>query len=110
MACKIRLGIALLIALLLPLQGYGAMPTCGERVPANIRAAASAVQHHCTRAATATQQHKCSQGCCSAAMTLTAARFIAPRPGAAKITSCTTALAPEGSLERLDRPPRFVLA
>jgi hypothetical protein len=100
----------MLIALLLPLQGYGAMPTCSERVPTTIRATASAVQHHCIRAKTATHQHNCSHGCCSAAMALTAARFIAPRSSAAEITCSAIALAPEGALERLDRPPRFVLA
>jgi hypothetical protein len=110
MVCKIRAGFAMLIVLLLPLQGYAAMPTCSERVPANVRAAASAVQHHCTPAKTAAHQHNCSHGCCGAAMALTAARFIAPRSSAAEITCSAIAYAPEGALERLDRPPRFVPA
>jgi hypothetical protein len=33
MASKIRLLFAMLIAMLLPLQGYGALSTCSERVP-----------------------------------------------------------------------------
>ena len=99
----------MLIALLLPLQGYGAMPKCSERVPTGIRADASAVQHHCARAKTATHQHNCTHDCCSVAMALTAARFIAPRSSASDITCSAIALAPEGALERLDRPPRFVL-
>ncbi len=110
MVCKIRVGFAVLIALLLPLQGYGAMPTCSERVAPVISAAASAMQHQCTHAKTATHQHNCTHACCGVAMALTAARFVAPRPGAAKITCSAIALAPEGALERLDRPPRFVLA
>lgn len=109
MVRKIRVGFAMLIALLLPLQGYGAMPKCSERVPTGIRADASAVQHHCARAKTATHQHNCTHDCCSVAMALTAARFIAPRSSASDITCSAIALAPEGALERLDRPPRFVL-
>jgi hypothetical protein len=100
----------MLIALLLPLQGYGAMPTCSEQVPTHTIADASAVQHDCSHAKAATHQHNCSHGCCSVAMALTAARFVAPRPSAAQITCSPMALAPEGALERLDRPPRFVLA
>jgi hypothetical protein len=100
----------MLIALLLPLQGYGAMPICSERVPTGISADASAVQHHCTRAKTATHQHNCTHGCCSVAMALTAAGFAAPRSSAAEITCSAIALAPAGALERLDRPPRLGLA
>ena len=100
------MGFAMLLALI-PLQGYGAMPACSERVPEAISAA---VRHHCTGATTATHQHNCTHGCCSAAMALTAAHFIPPHSGAAIMTSAAIVLAPEGALERLDRPPRFVPA
>jgi hypothetical protein len=99
----------MLIALLLPLQGYAAMSTCSERVPSDIRAGASAVQRHCTGAKAATHSHHCTHDCCSVAMALTAARFVAPRSSAAKMTCSAITLAPKGALERLDRPPRFVL-
>lgn len=104
------MGFAMLLALLLPLQGYGALPTCGEPVPMAISAATPAVRHHCDRATTATHQHICTHGCCSAAMALTAALIIPPRSGAALMSSAAIALAPEGALERLDRPPRFIPA
>jgi hypothetical protein len=110
MVRKIRVGFAVLIALLLPLQGHGAAPTCNDRAPIGISAPAVAVQHPCTHAKTATHQHNCTHGCCSVAMALTAARFIAPRCSGSEITRSALALAPEGALERLDRPPRFVLA
>jgi hypothetical protein len=111
MVRRLRAGFAmLLMALLLPLQGYGAMSTCSEPAPAGVSAVAPVAQDHCTRAKTAAHQHNCSHGCCSAAMALTAARFIAPRSSGAEITCSTIAHAPEGVLERLDRPPRFALA
>ena len=100
----------LLMALLLPLQGYGAMPACSEPAPTGMRATAPTAQDHCARSKTVAHQHNCTHGCCSAAMGLTALRFIAPRSGAAEITCSTLAHAPEGVLERLDRPPRLVLA
>jgi hypothetical protein len=109
MVRKTRVGFAMLIALLLPLQGYGALRPCSEPVPTGISAAAVAVQHPCTHAKTATHQHNCTHDCCSVAMALTAARFIAPRRSVSDITCSALALAPEGALERLDRPPRFVL-
>jgi hypothetical protein len=111
MVRRLRAGFAmLLMTLLLPLQGYGAMPSCSEPAPAGMGATAPAAQDHCTRAKTATHQHNCTHGCCSAAMALTTMRFIAPRCSAAEITCSTIAHAPEGVLERLDRPPRFILA
>lgn len=79
MACKGRMGFAMLIALLLPLQGFGGMAPCNERVSTSISAAAPAVQRSCAHANTAIHQHNCSHACCGVAMGLTAATFIAPR-------------------------------
>ncbi len=103
----LRAGFSMLfMVLLLPLQGHGAMPACNEAASADTRAAAPAAQDHCA----ASHQHHCNHGCCSAAMALTTARFGAPRSPAAEIPCSAVAHAPEGALERLDRPPRFVPA
>ena len=100
----------MLIALLLPLQGFGGMAPCNERVSTSISAAAPAVQHSCAHANMAIHQHNCSHACCGAAMVLTAATFIAPRHRPAEITSAGVEPAPDGAVERLDRPPRFIPA
>jgi len=101
---SLRAGFALLIALMLPLQGYASMPVCRESTLAS-----SAPQTHCS-GAPAVHHHNCDNCCCSAAMVLAPADFIAPRLPAPDISDAALWPAPMVALDRLDRPPRFIPA
>jgi hypothetical protein len=96
----LRAGFALLFALLLPLQGYAAMSSCGSR-----DAASSAGPHHCASAPAALHHHHCSD-CCGAAIAPPGDIFLAPHPRSPDITVAEPASPPVGFLDRLDRPPR----
>lgn len=105
----------MLLAMLLPLQGYAAMSACQDQVRADIGAAATATatatQHDCTHATAPTHQHNCGQCCCGVGIALTPSLFITPPYFAAAETPPTAIAAPpQGALDRLDRPPRFILA
>src|ERR1700686_4401097 len=94
-----RAGFALLFALLLPLQGYAAMPDC----PRPERAAAAATAPlHCAGGA-AIHRHGCGN-CCGAAIALTPVHFIAPLLPAPQISVAAPGFPPQGLLDRLDRP------
>ena len=112
MVGKMRIKFVMLMALLLPLHGYAAMPACQEQVRADVGAATaaapSATQHDCTPTAPA-HQHNCGQCCCGVGIALTPSLFIAPYFAAAEITPTGIVAPPQGALERLDRPPRFIL-
>jgi hypothetical protein len=96
----LRAGFALLFALLLPLQGYAAMSSCGSR-----DAASSAGPHHCDREAAALHHHHCGD-CCGVAIAPAADLWHAPHPRSPDITVAEPASPPMGFLDRLDRPPR----
>jgi hypothetical protein len=100
-----RLEFALLFSLLLPLQGYTAMPTCGDST-----VAASATQSHCASAPAAIRHHGCGTCCCGAAVALTPALWVAPRLSAPGISATSLWPPPRLTLDRLDRPPRFIPA
>jgi hypothetical protein len=100
----LRAGFALLFALMLPLQGYAAMPVCREAAVASV-----APQTHCA-GAPAVHHHNCDNCCCGAAIALASADFIAPRPSAPDISEAALLPAPAVALDRLDRPPRFIPA
>ena len=100
----LRTGFALLFALMLPLQGYAAMPVCREGAVAS-----AATQSHCA-GAPAVHHHNCDNCCCGAAMMLASAEFIAPPPAAPGIAEAALWPAPAVALDRLDRPPRFIPA
>jgi hypothetical protein len=102
---SLRAGFALLFALMLPLQGYAAMPVCREGSVASV--ASSAPQTHCT-GAPAVHHHQCDNCCCGAAMALTHGEFIAPRLTAPGISDAALWPGPTVALDRLDRPPRFI--
>ena len=122
---KLRMGFAMLVALLLPLQGYAAMPVCTTGAAAAPMQAAAAPMHaaetpmhagaataagHDCAGANTVHRHGCNQCCCGAAIVLAPVDFIAPHFGVPEIASAPIAPSPEGALDRLDRPPRFVLA
>ena len=102
------------LSLLLPLQSYAAVP-CGQPERTNLSAeiaapAALAAHHHCAKESTLLHHHSCGDCCCSAAIALTRLPGIAPLPSAFEIHDAVSGRPPIGTLERLDRPPRFVPA
>jgi len=100
-----RFEFALLFTLMLPLQGYAAMPSCDETT-----AAAPAPQTHCASAPAAIHHHGCGNCCCGAAVALTAAAWVAPLQRAPEISHTSLWPPPRVTLDRLDRPPRFIPA
>jgi hypothetical protein len=110
----LRLGFALLLTLMLPLQGYAAMPACGQPVQSNIGvetdAAAPTAQQHCVREASTAHHHSCGNSCCGAVVATTAVQWAAPLPTSSEISFIELRFPPELALDRLDRPPRFILA
>lgn len=106
----VRAGFALLLALMLPLQGYAAMPVCGQHGHSNAAAGASPAQHHCTLGPQAIHLHGCGDCCCGTAAALTYVQWIAPRLIAPEISGAVPGSAPSVTLDRLDRPPRLIPA
>jgi hypothetical protein len=107
----LRAGFALLFALLLPLQGYAALPAC----PRHERTAATATAPlHCADGASAVHRHgRATFGCgncCGAAIALTPVDFVAPLLTAPEISVAAPGFPPKGLLDRLDRPPRHIPA
>jgi hypothetical protein len=117
----LRVGFALLLTLMLPLQGYAAMPSCGQLDHANsstdnslaapLPALQHSMQHHCARGSAATHHHDhgCGNCCCGAAIALMAAHWIAPLLTTPGISVAVPGSPPTVTLDRLDRPPRFIL-
>jgi hypothetical protein len=101
----LRAGFALLAALMLPLQGYTAMPDCGHSIEASPTALA-----HCSGGPTATHRHGCGTCCCAAGMALTAVDWIAPHLIAPEVSLALLWSPPAVILDRLERPPRFIPA
>jgi hypothetical protein len=115
----LQVGFALLLTLMLPLQGYAAMPSCGQHDHTNSSAEKSlaapmpalqhSMQHHCARGSTATHHHGCGNCCGGAAIALMSAHWIAPLLTAPGISAVVLGSPPTVTLDRLDRPPRFIL-
>jgi len=105
----LKVVFALLLALTLPLQGYAASASCG---PASAHAAAlhAAPNSHCGNGPGVHHHHDCGNGCCLAAIALSPARWIVPRSAAPGIAGWVIWPPPAVSLDRLDRPPRTLLA
>jgi len=105
----LKVGFALWLALILPLQGYAASANCG---PAAAHAAAlhAPQSSHCGNSPGVHTHHDCGNGCCLAAIALTPARWTVPRWAALKIADRLIWPPPAVSLDRLDRPPRTLLA
>jgi hypothetical protein len=101
--------LGLLLALIMPLQGFASAWSCGsfDAAPAAAAAAATAPQH-CAQDGSAPQHHHCGTCCCAAAIAVTPVLWVPPRlanPGALLALRCSP---PAVILDRLDRPPRFV--
>jgi hypothetical protein len=96
--------IALLFALLLPLQGLVALPACAAHA-----AAGSTAHGHCAPELAPTHHHACGSCCCAAASALPPAQWIPPYRTAAVISAAVVHSPPAVALDRLDRPPRFIL-
>lgn len=93
-----RMGFALL-CLMLSLQGYAAMPDCGQHASAS-----QTTQQHC--APESSHHHSCGNCCCAAAVAVMPVRWIAPLLSPAEFSDAPIWPAPEFALDRLDRPPR----
>jgi len=128
-----RIGFALLLALMLPLQGYAAMPGCGrldgqdssaQGVAASLSAQmpmapmpmdhahmthAHMAQTHCARVPAAAHHH-CGSCCCVAAIALAPAHWMVPFLTAPEISIAVLGSPPAGTLDHLDRPPRPIPA
>jgi hypothetical protein len=105
-----HLYFGLLLALLLPLQAFAALPNCAGADPhQGWHTAQSPSADHCDHAHPGAAHHDCGT-CCSVAaaghpLELWAAPPLTPpQPPAARIAS-----PPSVAIDRLDRPPRFVL-
>jgi hypothetical protein len=114
----LRFGFAMLLALLLPLQGYAAMPACAQHDQANSGVAdmiaSATAHHHCVQGSTAGNGHSgnshCNNGCCGVAIAATSSQWIAPLPSAPGISHVILWFPPTVTLDRLDRPPRHIPA
>jgi hypothetical protein len=102
----LRVGFALLFALMLPLQGYAAMPGCGHPAHA-IQYSQHTAAHHCAREPAASHRSGCGDCCCAVAMAPTQVTWTAPRLAAVEISGALIWSPPTVALDRLDRPPRL---
>jgi hypothetical protein len=98
---RIRFKLALLLALMLPMQGFSAADLCAPS-----HAGAAAIEHHCDPATSIAQHHGCGS-CCAVAMAATPLRWAAPRMPSPEVSSATLLPAPTVIPDRLDRPPRL---
>ena len=125
---SLRFGFAMLLALLLPLQGYAMMPACAQHDQATSgvagMTASSPAHHHCERGTTAGDHHpgnghggnghggngRCDNCCCGAAIAAASVQWIAPLLSAPEISHVILWFPPTVTLDRLDRPPRYTPA
>jgi hypothetical protein len=107
-----RIGFALLLSLMLPLQGYAAMPVCAQHEQSASSTAESAAsqagQHHCEHGTVS--HHHCDNCCCGVAIALAAAPWTPPLPSALQASGAAPESSPTTRLDRLDRPPRSHIA
>jgi hypothetical protein len=97
--------LALLLALIMPLQGFASAWGCGSFATAPVTAPATAAQH-CAHDGVAQQHHHCGTCCCAAAIAVMPLFSVPPRPanpGALLPVRSPPAIV----LDRLDRPPRL---
>jgi hypothetical protein len=92
--CTPALELALLLVLMLPLQGFASAASC----------AASAADQHCAHG-TAAQHHGCGT-CCSAAIVVTSFDWAPPQSRRPQLSVPLLFSPPKLALDRLDRPPR----
>jgi hypothetical protein len=97
--------LVLLLALTLPLQGFGAAWSCGAD-----HTAGAAAHAHCANGggkaqSGGEQRHHCGT-CCVAAVALMPLRWTAPRCAGSEAAARPQGAPPQIPLDRLDRPPR----
>lgn len=102
---SLRLGIALLFALVLPLQGYAAMTSCA-RFDHAVQIPVHSMAHHCAHSAPATHHPGCGDCCCTVGIVPTPGDWSAPGAAVPEIAAAWIGSPPTVALERLDRPPR----
>jgi len=95
------LELALLLMLILPLQGFATASSCGL-----FHSAAAAAPQHCSHGSAAVQHPGCGT-CCSAAIVLTPLRWAPPRSPSPQHSLPLLISPPFIVLDRLDRPPRI---
>jgi hypothetical protein len=95
--------LVLLLALIMPLQGFASAWSCGSR-----DAASAAAPQQCEHAGTAQQHHHCGTCCCAAAIAVSPTLWIAPRPANPGALLPLRLSPPAIILDRLDRPPRLL--
>jgi hypothetical protein len=98
--------LVLLLALIMPLQGFASAWSCGSRDAAPAAAPAAAPQQ-CAHTGAAQQHHHCGSCCCAAAIAVAPPLWVPPRsasPGALLPARSPPAIV----LDRLDRPPRLL--
>jgi hypothetical protein len=95
--------LALLLALIMPLQGFASAWSCGS-----FDAAPAAAAQHCAHEDGAAQQHHHCGTCCAAAIAVMPLLWVPPRPENAGSPLPLRSSPPAIALDRLDRPPRFV--
>jgi hypothetical protein len=96
--------LAVLLALIMPLQGWASALSC-----AALDTAFTATQQHCSHDSAAMQQHHaCGTCCCAAAIALMPLPWAAPRQTGPDILVNPRSAPPAVFLDRLDRPPRHV--
>jgi len=98
------LELALLLVLMLPLQGFAAAFGCEPHAAA---AATSATHQHCPHASSAVQHHACGT-CCCAAVVVTPLQWVPPRSISPQVRVPLLFSPPKIVLDRLDRPPRVL--
>jgi hypothetical protein len=96
--------LALLLALIMPLQGFASAWNCGSFDAAP----ATSAQHCAHEAGAAQQQHHCGTCCCAAAIAVMPLLWVPPPPVNAGAPLPLRSSPPAITLDRLDRPPRFV--
>jgi hypothetical protein len=95
------LELALLLVLLLPLQGFATALSCGS-----FNAAPATAQQHCAHGSAAVQHHHCGS-CCSAALVATPLHWAPPRATRPDVSLPLLISPALVALDRLDRPPRL---
>jgi hypothetical protein len=95
--------LALLLALIMPLQGFASAWSCGL-----FDAAPATAPQHCAQDGAAQQHHHCGTCCCAAAIAVMPVLWAPPRPANPGALLPLSRSPPAIILDRLDRPPRFV--
>jgi hypothetical protein len=101
---RTRFKLAILLALMLPLQGLSAASACGA-----VSAASAQIDHHCTPVSGTVPgsllHHGCGT-CCAVGVAAAPLHWATPRLPSPEVSSATLLPPPDIILDRLDRPPR----